>query len=114
MQVLQTLTQRIADARQHCDGCENRETLKDSWVMCSGVRVGFVNGRCPRELWDHSAPIEKSKPAEPVYHLCKERIVEEWDDDWQQRIRASAIHETDRRIAIPLDLYEEALKHRRR
>ncbi len=114
MPVRQTLDQLNADARQHCDGCERCETLKDSWVMCSGVRVGFVNGKCPIERWDHSAPIEHEPTTRVrLYKLCVERIAEEWPQDWQAKLRAAAVRTSGRAILIPRALYDEALKNRK-
>jgi hypothetical protein len=45
--------------------------------------------------------------------LCRERIAEEWNNEWQARIRSSAIRENATCLVIPKSLYAEALKHRK-
>ena len=55
---------------------------------------------------------EPAAPAE--YLLCRERLREEWDAEWQERIKAAAVRQTKTGYMIPIALYEEALKHRKK
>ena len=104
MPVRQTLEQLNADARQHCNGCAKCDALRDSWAMCSGVRVGFANGTCPLGLWDHSAPIKHTpRPRVPYVQICMGRHLE-WPVKVWEQIQKCPLH--GRKYHVPRELYD--------
>jgi len=100
-----TLEQLNADARQHCDGCERCDVLKESSAICGGKLVSFVNGLCPRGLWDHSAKIEhKPKASAGFVEICMGRHLE-WPVKAWERIQACPLH--GRKYRVPRALFNE-------
>lgn len=110
-----TRDELIADARQHCEGCPKCERLNPGSVVCEGKMVPMSVGRCPDGLWDHSTPqpVVVRKTRERTATLCKERLSEEWGEEWQAKILAAVIRETAKKYVLPIALYEEALKNRK-
>lgn len=53
------------------------------------------------------------EPSPVDFLLCKERLREEWDAEWQERLKAAAVRQTKTGYMIPLAVYDEAMKHRK-
>lgn len=79
-----------------CDGCDKRVPIHQPYAF---VVVEIDDG----------AP--KPEPPDNII-LCTERLREEWDRQWQAKIKAAAVGVCGRALLIPRVFYELALKHR--
>lgn len=104
------ILKRAQSAAVHCRTCPSAGRIGNASVDCDGSLVAFVNGKCKRGLWDHSGKVEF---VPEFFELCKERLAEEWGEEWQAKILAAVIRETEKKYILPISLYEEALKNRK-
>lgn len=81
-----------------CDTCEKRVGIIKPY--------GFVYATIESEGKPPAAPATECL-------LCVERLREEWDREWQQKLKAAAVRKTARGYFVPIALYEEALKNRK-
>lgn len=84
---------------EDCETCQRREAIERPAVLL------FIT----RETEPPPPPVDK----DPVNTLCIERLREEWDREWQKKLRAAAVGRNGRALLIPRALYDEALKNRK-
>lgn len=107
--------EQVREVSKFCASCPDASRVGRDSVDCCGALIAYANGKCHRNFWDNSAPV-KFEPTIPphLFGLCAERVDEEWPPEWQVKIRAAAIEKRGRRLIIPRELYDEALRHRKK